>query len=137
MFSQVSVCPWGCGRRGVGFPECIAGHMTGIQMESAVRGVCIQGSAYRGGCIWRVLPTRVVCLRGVDFPACIKGYKTSIGGGVCILEGSAHGVSASGTGGGGGLRRPPGTRKADGTHPTGMLSCLIWYLQTKTEVTIK
>ena len=27
--------------------------------------------------------------------------------------------------GGGGLGRPPATRKAGGTHPTGMLSCLL------------
>ena len=57
---------------------------------------------------------------GVGFPACITGDMTSIPGSLTPGGGLPPRWSASG-----GLGRPPsGTRKAGGTHPTGMLSCL-------------
>ena len=54
---------------------------------------------------------------GFGFPACITGHMPSIRGGGLHPGGSAYG------GGGLGWADPPGTRKAGGTHPTGMLSC--------------
>ena len=53
---------------------------------------------------------------GVGFPACITGHMTSIQGGLPM--GGLHP---------GGLGRPPGTRKAGGTHITGMLSCYYFF----------
>ena len=68
-----------------------------------------------------------VCLstgEGVGFPACITGHMTgggrsaSGGEGVCIQgEGGLHPEGV-------GQTPPTGTRKAAGTHPNGMFSCL-------------
>ena len=66
----------------------------------------------------------------VGFPACITGHMTSIQGGLHPGGLPPGGLPPGGLHPGGrglpprGLGRPPAeTRKASGTHPTGMLSC--------------
>ena len=78
------------------------------------------GSAYRGVCLWGVCIQGGVCLRGGS--ACKEG---SAYRGVCLWGGVfLHGESASRKESAyrGLARPPPWTRKAGGTHPTGMLS---------------
>ena len=85
-----------------------------LSVCSQGRGVCIRPTRevyLQGVCIHRV------CLQG----ACIqRGLPTGglhpwvwLWGGVCIQVGSSYWGSA---------QPPPGTRKAGGTHPTGMFS---------------
>ena len=68
-----------------------------------------RGSAYRGS-----LHARGVCIGGRGLPTMGSASKGSGGG----LKGGGQG--------GGGRQTPSGTTKAGDTHPTGMLSCLIW-----------
>ena len=84
--------------------------------RSAYRGVCIQGvSTYRG-----CLPTGGFCIRGGG--VCLQGQSESGGWGFCILAGLPRDFCIR-TDGGLGRSPTPETRKAGGTHPTGMLSC--------------
>ena len=119
---------------GVGFPACITGHKTSMGLPaggSACRGSASRGSLPQGGSA-----CRRVCLRGcVSRRGCASNRRVCIHGGVCLKRvlpqgGSAcrgiclHRGSASG-----GMGRPPRTRKAGSTYPTGMLSCFSIYLQ--------
>ena len=68
-----------------------------------------------------------VCL-GDRYPGGLPGRGSAYMGGSSWGGGRSADVSASGGSGiciQGGLGRPPGTRKAGGTHPTGILSCLL------------
>ena len=125
---------------GVGFPACITGHMTSIQRgwlpsmqlsshDQHPEGVYIHGkSPYSWVCIGGgCLLTGEVCTWGVY----LQGGGSAYTGRSAYRRGLTTGGSAFGGGGlhpggvGGGWadHLSPGTRKAGGTHPTGMLSC--------------
>ena len=66
---------------------------------------------------------------GIGFPACITGHMTTIQGGLhpwgnFIAYGGWSALRGSASRGVGHIP-PTRTRKADGTHPTGMLFCLV------------
>ena len=105
MSSQVSVCPQGggcvCGRR-----ACMVGGMPGGGYGGHVwRGACMVGVGACGGHAWQgTCMARGMCGRGGMHG---KGH-------VCATHAPCH-------------TRPPAPtcgQCADGTHPTGMHSCL-------------